>query len=286
MEIIQAGRIPEVRRDAEHREGAWYLRFIAAGTPGTTGNFSLVTSKLAANMRSPRHRHNFDQFRYQLEGVMDLDRDGKLLPGILGYFPEGTFYGPQSVTDNAVTLALQFGGASGSGFLADSDMAAAWPPLKQTGRFEKGVYHTVLPDGRPRNVDGYQAIWEYVNGRPMVYPKPRYENPILMNPDNFDWVPIDGVSGVFEKLLGVFSERRTEARFIKLSEGSQYNARGRSVYFVLHGGGKAGATVYEKWTTCVLERGEELPFVAHEETEIMMLGLPRLQEAALPIAAE
>jgi len=286
MEIVQAGQIPEYQRDQEHREGSWYLRNIAKGTPGTTGNFQFVTARTSANFYSPRHHHNFDQFRYQLEGEVDFSRDGKLLPGVLGYFPEGTFYGPQTCSDNAVTLVLQFGGASGDGYLDQSEFPAAWAELKKTGHFENGVYHTVLPDGRPRNVDGYQAVWEYMNGRPMVYPKQRYEKPILMNPDSFDWVPVDGASEVFEKLLGVFSERHTEARFIKLSAGSRYNARGRGIYFVLHGGGKAGADPYEKWTTCVLERGEELPFVADQETEIMMLGLPRLREAALSIAAE
>jgi len=286
MEIIQAGRMPEIRRDQEHREGAWYLRNIVTGTPGTVGNFILTTSRTGDNFYSPRHHHNFDQFRYQLEGQQDFSHTGKMLPGDLGYFPEGTYYGPQTCSEGSVTLVLQFGGASGSGYLAQSEFPGAWAELKKTGRFEKGVYRTVLPDGQPRNVDGYQAVWEHLNGRPMEYPKQRYENPILMKPKNFSWVPAEGFPGVSEKLLGVFSERRTEARFLKLSIGSRYTARGRSIYFVLHGSGTVGADSYERWTTCVVERGEELPFIADQETEIMVLGLPKLQEPALQIAAE
>jgi len=144
----------------------------------------------------------------------------------------------------------------------------------------------VSSDGQPRNIDGYQAVWEHLNGRPMVYSNQRYEKPILMNPDNFSWVPVEGVPGVSEKLLGVFSERHTEARFVKLSPGSEYTAGGRSIYFVLHGSGTIGADSYERWTTCVVEQGEELSFVADQETEIMVLGLPKLQDVALQIAAE
>src|SRR5262245_28001226 len=75
---------------------------------------------------SPRHRHNFEQIRYQLEGVLDYGRDGKLTAGMVGYFPEAVYYGPQSQDPSisCKTIVLQFGGASGSGYLSQAEVQA------------------------------------------------------------------------------------------------------------------------------------------------------------------
>lgn len=74
------------------REGVFRIQHILAGESDTLGNFALMLSSLPDTYYSPRHRHNFDQFRYQIEG--DFDSDGEMKPGSLGYFPEGTYYGP------------------------------------------------------------------------------------------------------------------------------------------------------------------------------------------------
>src|SRR5262249_40413746 len=79
------------------------------------------------------------------------------------------------------------------------------------GEFKDGVFRRRADVEGKRNLDGYQAIWEHVNGRPMVYPKPRYPQPIFMDPANYEWVPVEAAPGVAEKLLGVFTERRSEA---------------------------------------------------------------------------
>ena len=54
---------------------------------GTPGNFHLGIGQQDGDFASPRHRHNFDQFRFQLEGTMNFDRNGKMTAGTLGYFP-------------------------------------------------------------------------------------------------------------------------------------------------------------------------------------------------------
>src|SRR5271165_4603582 len=43
---------------------------------------------------SPRHRHNFDQFRYVVYGETNISKGRDLHQGEIGYFPEGTYYGP------------------------------------------------------------------------------------------------------------------------------------------------------------------------------------------------
>jgi len=287
MKIAHGDEIPEVVRRFEHREGAFHHRKLMTGEPDTVGNFSLEAVRTTTDFFSPRHRHNFDQFRYQLEGVFDFDRNGKMKPGILGYFPEGTAYGPQSSSVSSLTLTLQFGGASGSGYMTQEQMEAGMAELKRHGQFEKGIYRRNEGEEGKRNVDGYQAIWEHVNKRPMKYPEPRYHDPIMINPDHFAWVPVDGASGVIEKLLGVFTERGTEARLIRLEPAATFHAGGRRIYFVLSGEGRIAGDRYRAHTTVLCERDEQTAFAASAPTEILVLGLPKLDVVtAHAVAAE
>ena len=116
---------------------------------------------------------------------MDFDRDGALTKGMLGYFPEGVRYGPQINKTPTTTAILQFGGASGSGYLQPKEVRAGMQALKQLGEFKDGVFRR--RDGVPgkRNMEAYEAIWEHVTKRELVYPKPRYAAPILIDPDEF-----------------------------------------------------------------------------------------------------
>jgi hypothetical protein len=127
-----------------------------------------------------------------------------------------------------------------------------------------------------RNVDGYQAIWEHVNQRPMVYPKPRYSRPFMMDPAHYEWTPVEGAPGVAEKFLGVFTERRTTAGFLQLDPGTVYKAAGRAVYVVLEGRGTIADQTAQTLTTIFVERGEEAVFTARETIRMLRLGLPDL----------
>lgn len=276
MKIVQGDEVKEVVRQFQHRQGLFIHRKLMAGEPGTPGNFLLEMVRTTDDFFSPRHKHNFDQFRYQIEGEFDFDRNGKMKPGIIGYFPEGTHYGPQSSSVTSVTLVLQFGGASGSGYMTQEEMEASTAELKKFGRFEKGVYRRNDDVEGKRNVDGYQAVWENVNKRPMKYPQPRYNDPIMMNPEHFDWVPIDGAPGAYDKLMGVFSERRTAAQFFKLDPQARLKGHGRGIYFVLQGEGQIAGEDYRRLTTVYCEESDDPDFVATTETEMLMLGLPRL----------
>jgi hypothetical protein len=287
MKIAHGEDIPEVVRRFEHREGAFHHRKLMTGERGTPGNFSLELVSTTTDFFSPRHRHNFDQFRYQLEGEFDFDRNGKMKPGILGYFPEGTPYGPQSSSVKSLTLTLQFGGASRSGYMSQEEMEAGMTELKQRGRFEKGVYRRNEGEEGKRNVDGYQAIWEHVNKRPMKYPDPRYHDPIMIDPSHFAWVQRNGDVGVYEKLLGVFTEYATQSRLLRLEPSATFVAEGRRLYFVLTGEGRLGADRFRRHTTVLCERGEEIGFIAGSATEILEIGLPRLETIeAHAVAAE
>jgi hypothetical protein len=275
VNIVQADQV-EWKRGLQHRGGTFHYRHLLEGAAGTPGNFHLGIGQQDGDFASPRHRHNFDQFRFQLEGTMNFDRNGKMSRGTLGYFPEGAAYGPQTSEGRSVTAVLQFGGASGNGYLSPAEVAAGTEELKKFGTFEGGIFRRNGDVEGRRNSDAYQAIWEYVHGRWMDYPKPRYRDPIMLDPENYDWLPLAGVPGARQKPLGTFTERECSAALIGLSPGTTYRAGGRSVYLVLSGDGRVGNESYRALTALHLESGETADFAARESTELLRLVLPNL----------
>ena len=235
LQVVELESAPLIERP-HVREGVFRSRRILNGAPGTPGNFSLQLG-VTPSYYSPRHRHNFDQVRYQLEGDFDFAADGVMKAGAIGYFPEGTYYGPQSSDSENSTLVLQFGGASGSGYIAAEQYEQAAAELAKHGAFAKGVYTRVKPDGGKINKDAYEAVWEQVNGRPLVYPPERYQRPVFMHPDHFEWTPLADRQGVSCKHLGEFSERRTQIAFFKVAPGGSLRLADNSIYFVTNGCG-------------------------------------------------
>jgi hypothetical protein len=277
MKLVHADEV-EWKRGLQHRGGTFHFRHLLNGAPGTLGNFQLDIGQLEGDFASPRHRHNFDQFRFQLEGTMSFDRNGKMAAGTLGYFPEGAAYGPQSSEGRSVTAVLQFGGASGGGYLSREEVRAGTEELKKFGTFEGGVFRRNDNTEGRRNTDGYQAIWEHVHGRRMDYPKPRYRDPIMVDPENYEWVALTDQSGVSEKPLGTFTERQCAAALIKLARGASYRAGSRSVYLVLSGSGIVWETPYRRYTAFCLDDGEATDMVAGDETTVLRLVLPNLAD--------
>jgi hypothetical protein len=287
MKLVHADEV-EWKRGLQHRGGTFHYRHLLEGAAGTPGNFHLGIGQQDGDFASPRHRHNFDQFRFQIDGTMNFDRNGKMAPGTLGYFPEGAAYGPQSSEGRSVTAVLQFGGASGNGYLAPAEIAAGTEELKKFGRFEGGIFRRNDDVEGRRQSDAYQAIWEHAHGRRMDYPKPRYRDPIMVDPGNYQWLPIAGVPGASQKPLGTFTERNCSAVLIKLAPRANYRAPGRSVYLVLSGAGDLAEQPYRALTAMHLDSGETAQFVARETTELLRLVLPDLTglDTKYPTSAE
>jgi len=96
---------------------------------------------------TPRHRHNFDQFRYIVYGEMNLAHGMDLHEGECAYFPEGTYYGPLTQKGPAGLLVMQFPGPNGAYRILDSEKKVAMDELKAAGGFfENGVYRLEKPD--------------------------------------------------------------------------------------------------------------------------------------------
>jgi len=277
MKVVQFDEVTPVR-GLEHRGGTFHSRTTAAGEPGTPGNFKFSVSELGTDYSGPRHRHNFDQYRYMLTGESDYGQDGPLRAGMLGYYPEGVPYGPQVNLTPITCAVLQFGGASGSGYLQPREVKAGMEELKQFGEFKDGVFHRREGFSGKRNMDAFQAIWEHVHGREMHYPKGRYAAPISLDSAHFDWVPVKGAKGVSEKLFGVWTERRTQAGLFKLAKGARFEAVGHGVYLVLSGAGACAGNPLKQYTTVYVEVNERATIEASEETLLLHYGLPDLSD--------
>ncbi len=267
------------------RAGVFRFRRIHKGVEGSADNFTLELVRLSTDFYSPRHRHNFDQFRFQLEGDFDFARNGKSTPGTVIYHPESAPYGPQTSGEETLVLVLQFGGASGNGFMSAEQLAGAVDELNKTGKFENGVYTRTHENGRKVNTDGFEAAWEHVHGRAVDYAPPRYQDPVFMHRDNYDWIAVPDRPGVSVKLMGAFTERKTEVGFVRLDAGATCTVTGPKIYFVVSGEGGAGGADYQKFTTLHVEAGEQGEISAATASEIYFMGLPDFGETVKQKAA-
>lgn len=274
IRVIDVASVPMLAR-AHVRAGGFSSQRLLDGREGTPGNFSLQLGLTPDSYFSPRHRHNFDQVRYQLEGEYDFSSDGVMKPGTVAYFPEGTYYGPQSSSVRSLTLVLQFGGASGNGYISPEQYDRAAAELRQLGTFANGAYTVIAPDGTKVNKDAYEAVWERVNGRPLAYPRPRYSRPVFMQPENFAWLPIEGQPGTSRKLLGEFSERRTQIALYRIDAAASLSLAGHSIYFVANGSGFAGAQEFRPRATIYIEEDAPAIITARDTVELLQIGLPR-----------
>jgi hypothetical protein len=275
MQIVHTNDMPlREKVDGQGgRAGSFKARRVLRGDPTSLGNFSLTIFYQDGSFYSPRHHHNFDQFRFQIEGDADFHRDGMMTPGTLGYFPEGAYYGPTSGPAHTVAV-LQFGGPSGCGYLGST--AGAAEELKKIGKFKNGVFRRNPGVAGKRNQDSYEAIWEHVRQRPLVYPKPQYAAAIMMDTDRFPWLPVEGWDGVEEKVLGEFTNCKIRGSRYKLRQGAKFNAGGRGVYLVLSGRGRVEDEVLQTHTAVYVDDGETARFVADEVIEIVLMGLPSI----------
>jgi hypothetical protein len=270
--VINLDDVP-VQERQHARAGLFRSRPLLNGQEGAADNFFLQLSYTYSDFASPRHRHNFDQVRVQLQGDADFARDGVMRPGTVGYFPEGVFYGPQGIAGESATLVLQFGGASGSGYISEERFQAGVQELRQFGSFDQGIFHRAKEDGGRKNQDAYEAVWEHIHGRRMAYPQGEHPQPVFMHPDDFAWT--DEAAGVRRKLLGVFSARQLRISVIGMAAGASAPLAPHSIGFVLGGAGRAQATIWRRHATLrTTDTGETLH--ADEASEVLEIHLPPL----------
>jgi quercetin dioxygenase-like cupin family protein len=275
VEVAQRGRPSNVHRK----------RFpLDSGVPGVTLEFTY--NFLREGYTTPRHRHNFDQIRYSVAGVHNTGAVD-LKPGECGYFPEGAYYGPQEQKGDCVLLLLQFQGPNGEPFLGNEAVNVTFARLLEKGGiFKDGVYTGRKEDGGKINKDSYTALWEEAQARALKFTPPRYPNPIIMSPDQFQWQETVQMPGIRNRHLGTFTELRTSISMLKIEPGAsiqettqdeaevryltsgsfEYDGKtwGPNTYIYLPPGARSGSLVSPQGATffCIT-----LPMIAQLERE-------------------
>ncbi len=263
-----------------HRSGRIDFKRLLQWTLGAPDNYELSIVRTGGDYFTPRHRHNFDQIRLCLEGAMNYAPGKDLRAGTVGYFPEGTFYGPQQDKQGSLVMLLQMGGAAGHGFMSYRQLNTGFEELRKRGEFENGAFSWRDADGRAHRKDGYEAVWEHVNGRTVEYPPARYDEPIVMNPSNFGWVPSARGDGIMVKRLGAFGERGLEFGMTRAPRGvvRRFSAAvRRELFFVISGAVRLGGdgeklTSHSAFEIEDTDAGGVLEAV--EDAEIFYIHLP------------
>jgi len=275
--------LADVRTD-DHPTGVLGFRYLLEGLPGSPENFVMLIAENLGHFQMVQHRHNFDQFRFTLKGKMNLGRGRVLHEGDLCYFPEGTSYGPQDDPAGPVVLVVQFGGASGYGYMSVDQYLSGRETLKRNGRFDGPVYIRE-EQGRTSKKFSINAIWEQSMGTRMLIPAPRYDDVVIMKPAAFRWTPLRVAPGVYRKLLGSFTERGTTAEMLRLEAGAAYTpppAEAIRLAFVLEGEGRIGGGELGTHFGLQIDPREAIEIRAERPMELLMFTMPLLGGDWLP----
>jgi hypothetical protein len=274
---VVAGSDVEWRKD--HPTGSLAFKYLLTGDDAAADNFVLLLARQDAHFATERHRHNFDQFRFPIRGNMNVGVGTTLREGQLGYFTEGAPYGPQddplagAAPGERMHLTLQFGGASGHGYLSPDRLRACREELRREGEFNDVLYRR--HDGKTQN--GLDAVWQHAFGRKIEYPRPRYAGPIVIDPHSFGWLPCPGAPGVGYKHLGSFTERGTWAEILQLRPGARWTSRhsgARRLIFVLSGTGICDRQALSLHDAIQVDPGEQLELTGGEQLALLLFGLP------------
>ena len=172
MDVVHAAEMPWGESLVAQRGGGDVAhKRLFEGEEGSPDHYMLVMAKEPKTFFSPLHRHPWDQIRYCLEGAIPIAKGVFVEGGEIAYFPEGARYGPQEGGEDRIVVLLQFGGASGQGFIGADRVKQARLDLAKEGRFEDGVYTRDVAQGR-KNRDAYEAIWLHVMGGELSYAVP------------------------------------------------------------------------------------------------------------------
>jgi hypothetical protein len=261
------------------RDGVLENKFLLIGRDGSPNNYVLTVGRAGAGgWETPRHRHNFDQIRFVLEGDYPYEGEKVLPQGWVGYFPESVHYGPQARPEGLLVMGFQMGGASGAGYLSVAQREAANAILAKKGTFKAGMYTYADENGHLHTQDGSAACFEEAMGKPLTFATPRYTSSIIMNPSAFEWMP-GPAPGNYVKWLGSFTERNTRIGFVRLGADAVFEGGLQDsieLLFISKGRALANEREYGPHTAFEFVSGEgPIPVKALAETEFLRIVLPK-----------
>lgn len=266
---------------APHRRGGIHFTYLLDGEPEALDNYSLSIVQFVEEYSTPRHRHNFEQVRVMLEGEFSYAPGAVQKEGSVGYFCEGGYYTQKGLGPSR-TLLLQVAGPSGDGYMSHDTLRGGGAELDRIGSFDDGVYSWTDEQGCKHNKDGYEAVWEHVNGRPLRYVGARYTDPVIMHPEAFEFLEVQGADGAETRLLGKFQERGLTITQLRLKGGACFPAGDGErvwVYFAVAGEGRANGEPWGAESAIHVDPGEEITFEAETDSLFYAFGLPAFADA-------
>jgi hypothetical protein len=284
MRVVNANDIEYQLPGTRHREGDIRFKYLLRGEAGSPQNYEFLLAHTGGGFPSPPHRHNFDQIRFGLSGTFGDGKGTEVRVGHCGYYPEGAPYSIDS--QESEVILLQFGGASGWGFTHFPQLFQAYSELSKLGEFRQGRFYraSAVGEPEPKMQDGYEALWQHINGKPVVYPVPRYSKPVIMDPEAFAWRSY--TAGVSSKVLGIFTERAVEVGLIKIGSGSEWQfppMRAPCLIYVLEGSGQADNSDWSTRTVSEVATGETPRYHALTNTLLFYAILPTFDATDLPV---
>ncbi len=263
-----------------------------SGVPGVKLEFTYRSYD--TGYATPRHKHIFDQYRFNLSGKRMI-KDGFVNPGEVCFYPEGVYYGPQLQEEPCVGLGLQFQGLTGIPYLTHKELGDARKALSAEGAsFKGGIYTKLLPDGRKINKDSHVACTEYASGKPVEFPTGRFDKPVVMRPQNHPWIGDRQDVGVEHKRLGTFGG--SGIRMTRLLPGAKIPAQrmeDAEIRYLLDGsinyGGKTwqGGKTLDQGTYMFIQAGADVGEITTETGgEFYVIELPMLADIAAQLVHE
>jgi hypothetical protein len=273
MDVIDSAAMPWGENLAAQRSGGMAHKRLFEGEEGDPDNYLLVLADERSDYYSPRHRHAWDQVRYCLEGAVPIAKGLAVEAGEVAYFPEGVAYGPQEGGPDRIELLLQFGGASGQGYIGAERLKAARQEMAAFGRFEQGVFKRSDGQGRA-NQDAYEAIWEHVTGRPIAYPDPTFKVPVVARPASMRWER--RASGASIKTVAVFPHRGLAISLLRIEAGEPVPLGAEQklrLLFVTAGAGLVGEHAYRAHSAIRLAPDDEATIAAQSQSEFLIISI-------------
>ncbi len=282
MYISHPSSAPDYYKDLKAgvlRTGTLDTKVLAIGKEGALNCYRMsIEASGQDEWNTPRHRHNFDQIRLQLEGEWSLTEDIMMRPGMVYYFPESVHYGPQLGKYGSKTLNIQFGGASRNGFNGPRARREGYEKMIKKGVFEKGSYTWVDEKGQRHRQDAAEATWEHIRGQKVVYSPPRYDSVVQMNPASYAWIKDAAQPGIARKMLGSFTENNMQVGFIRIDPGATLTVEKHTapnLLFVIKGLVSHDGKSHGVYTAFALDEGEgPVKIKGIEQAELYNVRLP------------
>jgi hypothetical protein len=280
MEVMPTAAVPWEPTPVNTRGGRVSRKYLREGEllPGVGFYARLVKYHEGEGVfTAPRHKHNYDQIRYTISGIQDFGQGQVARDHWPSFFPSGAPYGPERI-EGAEVIVIQWGDE----WVDQKQNDDAVAEMKKTGSFEHGIYSYVDDNGGHHNRDSIQAIWETVYGRPLVWPTPRYPQPILMNPDAFAWRRLTDELSI--KPLGSFTERDIAMSVIRWDDAAhiQFGPERTQLLFSLKGEIDTGDQLYPAQTAVWSSFKETDRLEGQPGAEAVVFQFPR---SAAPAAA-